>query len=77
MPKHHSWFSFIPGFESFEATVAGIGGGQGWLFGESIHVQHIAAIILVMMVMLVLAVFARSGLAKAEKGDILPDSKLT
>ncbi|MEO1334701.1 MAG: F0F1 ATP synthase subunit A, partial [Myxococcota bacterium] len=77
MPKHHSWFSFIPGFENFETSIAAITNNQGWLFKEAIHVQHIAAMIFVILLMLILAVFARNGLSKAEKGDILPDSKLT
>ncbi len=77
MPKHHSWFSFIPGFEDFERAIAELGGGEGWLFAEAIHVQHIVALLLVLAVMLAIAVFARNGLAKREPGDILPDSTLT
>ena len=77
MPQHHSWFSFIPGFESFERSISALGGGEGWLFSEAIHVQHIVALFLVLLVMFALAVFARQGLAKAEAGDVLPDSTLT
>ena len=77
MPKHQSWFSFIPGFSDFEQAIANLGGGKGWIFMEAIHVQHVIALFLVIAVMLALALFARSGLAQAEKGDILPDSTLT
>ena len=77
MPQHHSWFSFIPGFEDFEKSISALGGEQGWLFAEAIHVQHIAALILVFLFMVALALSARAGLAKADKGDILPDSTLT
>ena len=77
MPQHHSWFSFIPGFDSFEQAIQSLGNGEGYLFGEAIHVQHIAALLLVMAFLFTLALFARSGLAKAKDGDVLPDEKLT
>ncbi len=74
MPPHQSWLSFVPGYHALEVWIAGF--GTGWVTGDGVHAQHVAAILLVTIVMAVLAFGASSGLRKS-KGDILPDGTLT
>lgn len=74
MPPHTSWLNFVPGYDALSHALHDQ--GHGWLFGDPVHAQHIAALLLVLLVLTGLALSARGGLNKA-KGDILPDSKLT
>lgn len=74
MPPHTSWLNYIPGYDALAHALHEQ--GHGWLFGDPVHAQHVAALILVLLFLTLLALSARSGLSKA-KGDILPDSKLT
>lgn len=75
MPHGESWLSYIPGFHAMEHAVHGFG-SKAWLFGDPVHVQHLAAILLTSLFMLLLALRARGQLTRA-KGDILPDRTLT
>ena len=74
MPHGESWLSYFPGFKSLREWLHH--SGEGFIFGEPVHAQHIAAMVLVVLVLMGLAIAARRDLKKAGD-DILPDARLS
>lgn len=68
MPPHTSWLNWVPGYDALSHALH----GQGFIFNEPVHAQHVAAMLLVIIFITVLALMARGGLNKA-KDDILPE----
>lgn len=75
MEHETSWFNLLPFFEALEHGLNEQ--FKGWLFGNPIHLQHVFAAGLATLVVFIASMMARSSMAQAKDGGLVPDDKVS
>jgi F-type H+-transporting ATPase subunit a len=75
MPHGVSWFSFLPGFDAFQAWLQHAL-GESFYQKSPIQLQHVVAALFVFCTIILLAGTARAALSR-RGSSVLPDEKLT